>query len=219
MIPVGNALTYTVFDAPDGVFFVRLRALTAAGLSGPSNEIQFATGQAGPPLAPLALLATVQGTAVSLQWTENPQGPIIGGYQVRVGTGPGLTNLGLAPLPPSARTFAAAAPPGTYYVRIVAVNAAGAGVASNEAVIVAQPGTCTIPAAPAGVVASALPGRLTLRWDAPASGAADRFIVGLPGNITTASGLVPGGPYFLRLFAANACGTSGASAETSATVP
>ncbi len=234
VLPAGNTLSFTVFNAPDGVFFARLRAQTAAGLSAPSNEIQFATGQAGPPLAPLALLATVQGTAVSLQWTENPQGPIIAGYQLRAGSGPGLTDIGLVPLPPTARTFSVVAPAGTYYVRIVAVNAAGAGVTSNEAVLVAQPGACTIPAAPTGFVATALPGRLTVRWNAPASGAipttyiiyagsssggSDRFAVGLAADLTSASGLVPRGPYFLRMFAANACGASGPSAETSATIP
>lgn len=234
VLPAGNTLSYTVFTAPDGVFFARLRAQTAAGLSAPSNEVQFATGQAGPPLAPLALLATVQGTAVSLAWTENPQGPIIAGYQVRAGSAPGLTDIGLAPLPPTTRTFAAVAPPGTYYVRIVAVNAAGAGVASNEAVVVAQSGACTIPAVPTGFVATAQPGRLTVRWNAPASGAipttyiihagsssgaTDRFQVGLAADITSASGLVPRGPYFLRMFAANACGVSGPSMETSATIP
>jgi hypothetical protein len=114
-------------------------------------------------------------------------------------------------------------------VRIVAVNAAGASVASNEAVVVAQPGVCTIPAPPAAVVATSAPGRLTLRWNGPASGAiptvyvvhagtttraTDRFVVGLPGGITSASGLLPAGPYFIRLFAANACGTSGPSVET-----
>ncbi len=234
VILTGDTLTYTVFNAPNGVFFVRLRAQTAAGVSGPSNEVQFATGQAGPPLAPLALLATVQNTSVAMQWTENPQGPIITGYQVRAGSGPGLSDIGVAPLPATARTFAAEAPPGTYYVRIVALNAAGAGVASNEAVIVAQPGTCTIPAVPTGVVASAQPGRLTLRWNAPASGAipttyivhagstsggADRGGVGLPGTVTSASGLVPRGPYFIRMFATNACGASGPSLETSTTIP
>jgi len=234
VLPAGNTLSFTVFTAPDGVFFARLRAQTAAGWSAPSNEVQFATGQAAPPFAPRSLLATVQGPAVSLAWTENPEGPAIVGYQVQAGTAPGLSNVGVAPLPPTIRTFSAAAPPGTYYVRIVAVNAAGVSVASNEAVVVAQPGTCTIPDAPTGVVASAQPGRLTLRWNAPASGAiptvyvvyagsttgaADRFAVGLPGETTSASGLVPRGPYFLRMFAANGCGTSAPSVETSATIP
>lgn len=234
VILTGDTLSYTVFNAPSGVFFVRLRAQTAAGMSVPSNEIQFATGQAAPPLAPLALLATVQNTSVAMQWTENPEGPIITGYQVRAGSAPGLTDIGVLPLPATARTFNADAPPGTYYVRVVALNAAGAGVASNEAVIVAQPGTCTIPAVPTGVVASAQPGRLTLRWNAPASGAipttyvvqagttsgaTDRFAAGLPGTLTTASGLVPRGPYFIRMFATNACGASGPSVETSTTIP
>lgn len=234
VILTGDVLSYTVFNAPNGVFFVRLRAQTAAGVSTPSNEVQFATGQAGPPLAPLALLATVQDTVVAMQWTENPQGPIITGYQVRAGSAPGVTDIGVLPLPPTARTFTANAPPGTYYVRVVAVNAAGAGVASNEAVLVAQPGTCTIPAVPTGVVASAQPGRLTLQWNAPASGAipttyfvqagttsgaTDRFAAGLPGTLTSASGIVPRGPYFIRMFATNACGASGPSIETSTTIP
>jgi predicted phage tail protein len=234
VILTGDVLSYTVFNAPNGVFFVRLRAQTAAGVSTPSNEVQFATGQAGPPLAPLALLATVQDTSVAMQWTENPQGPIITGYQVRAGSAPGLTDIGVLPLPATARTFTANAPPGTYYVRVVAVNAAGAGVASNEAVLVAQPGTCTIPAVPTGVVASAQPGRLTLRWNAPSSGAipttyivqagttsgaTDRFAAGLPGTLTSASGIVARGPYFIRMFATNACGASGPSLETSTTIP
>jgi predicted phage tail protein len=211
-----------------------VRAVTASGVSAPSNEVAFAVGQGGPPLAPLALLATVQGTAVSTQWTENPEGPIITGYQVRAGSAPGLTDIGVLPLPATARTFTANAPPGTYYLRVVAVNAAGASVASNEAVLVAQPGTCTIPEVPTGVVASAQPGRLTLRWNAPSrgaipttyivqagttSGASDRFGVGLPGALTTASGIVARGPYFIRMFATNACGASGPSLETSTTIP
>ncbi len=52
VLPAGNTQSFTVFAAPDGVFFARLRAQTAAGLSAPSNEIQFATGQAAPPRRP-----------------------------------------------------------------------------------------------------------------------------------------------------------------------
>jgi hypothetical protein len=234
VVPTATVQAYQLFNAPDGAFVARVRAVTASGVSAPSNEVAFAVGQGGPPLAPLALLATVQGTAVSTQWTENPEGPIITGYQVRAGSAPGLTDIGVLPLPATARTFTANAPPGTYYLRVVAVNAAGASVASNEAVLVAQPGTCTIPEVPTGVVASAQPGRLTLRWNAPSrgaipttyivqagttSGASDRFGVGLPGALTTASGIVARGPYFIRMFATNACGASGPSLETSTTIP
>lgn len=234
VLPAGNTTTYTVFNPPDGVFFVRLRALTSAGMSAPSNEVQFAIGQVVPPLAPLALLATVQGTNVTLRWTENPQGPPITGYQVRAGRTSGASDVGVVPLPGTARSLVAAAPPGTYYVRVVAVNAAGVGAGSNEAVVVAQPGTCTIPATPTGFLSSVLPGRLTVRWDAPTSGAiptsyvaevgstsgaSDRGVFSLAATTTTASGVVARGPYFVRLRAVNACGRSAPSLETSAVVP
>lgn len=235
VLPVSGAVvSYTIFNAPDGVFYARVRALTAAGVSPASNEVRFGTGQGAPPLAPLALLATVQQTNIALQWTENPFGPVITAYYLVAGTGPGLADIGVLPLPPTTRTFAVQAPPGTYYVRMLAVNAAGASAPSNEAVLVAQPGTCTIPAVPTGLATSAGGGRLTLGWAAPASGAipqsyvlsvgsvtggADRAVIPLPGTITSVSGLVPAGPYFLRLAAANGCGTSPTSLEVFANMP
>ena len=126
------------------------------GVSPASNEVQLATGQAAPPLAPQSLLATVQNTNVALQWTENPFGPVITAYYLVAGTGPGLADIGVLPLPATARTFAVQAPPGTYYVRMLAVNAAGASAPSNEAVLVALPGTCTIPAVPTGLLATSV---------------------------------------------------------------
>jgi hypothetical protein len=232
-IPIGVAQTYTLFNAPSGVFFLRLRAQTAAGLGPVSNEVQVATGEAAPPLPPLALLATAQNTAVQLAWSENPLGPVIAGYQLHAGSGPGLSDIGVLPLPPTARTFAANAPPGTYYVRVHALNAAGASVASNEAVLVAQPGTCTIPSVPLGLAASVAGRRLTLQWNAPisgaiptgytleagtTSGAANWGTFSFPASATIVSGIVPPGPYFVRVFAANACGASAASVEVSTTV-
>lgn len=234
VLPTANVTSYQLFTAPDGVFVARVRAVTAAGVGPASGEVAFAVGQAAPPLAPQALLATVQGAAVSLQWTENPLGPVITGYYLQAGTAPGLADLGVIPLPASARSFAAVAPPGTYHVRVVAANAAGAGAPSNEAVLVAQPGTCTIPAVPVGLSASALPGRLTVAWQPPAAGAiptayvvqagtaaglSNVAVASLPATFTSASGLVPPGPYFVRVAAANACGTSAVTADVSATVP
>lgn len=234
VLPAGNVNSYTVFAAPDGVFFVRVRAQTAAGLSSPSNEVQITTGQAAPPLAPQSLLATVQGTSLALQWTENPNGPVIGAYYLFAGSAPGLADIGVLPLPATARTFTAVAPAGTYYVRIAAANGAGTGTPSNEAVLVAQPGTCTIPATPTGAVGSQVSRRITFGWAAPTSGAiptAYQIQVGtsaglsnigvfpVPGNVFAVSGLVNPGPYFLRVAAVNACGASTATADVSVTVP
>ena len=234
VLPTANVLSYQLFTAPDGVFVARVRAVTAAGVSAPSNEVAFATGQGGPPLAPQALLATVQHTAVALQWTENPFGPVITGYYILAGSAPGLADLGAIPLPPTARSFAAVAPAGTYHVRVVAVNASGSGAPSNEAVLVAQPGTCTVPAVPTGLAAAASGSRLSLAWAAPQSGAiptgyqvqagtasglSNLGVFPLSGGSTAVSGFVAPGPYFLRVAAANVCGVSAVSAEVSATVP
>ena len=61
-LPLGNVLSFATM-APDGVFYVRVRAVTPAGSGPVSNEVQVTIGQSGPPLPPLSLLATVQGTA------------------------------------------------------------------------------------------------------------------------------------------------------------
>ncbi|MGD9902375.1 MAG: Ig-like domain-containing protein [Vicinamibacterales bacterium] len=232
-LPLGNVLAFSA-TVPDAAYFVRLRAVTPAGSGPPSNEVQIALGQAAPPLPPLALLATVQGTAVTLQWTENPLGPVVGSYQIQAGTATGLVDIGAIPVSAATRTLAVNAPPATYFVRVVAVNTAGAGAASNEAVITTGGGICTIPAVPTGLQATAGSGTIDVRWDAAQagaiplgyvlqagsiSGASDRAVVSLPATTTTIAGAVPPGPYFLRLAAGNACGTSAVSADVSVVVP
>lgn len=232
-LPLGNVLAFSA-TVPDAIYFVRLRAVTPAGPGPASNEVQIALGQAAPPLPPLALLATVQGTSVTLQWTENPQGPVIGSYQVQAGTASGLVDIGTIPLSAATRTLAVNAPAATYFVRLIAVNAAGASAASNEAVITTGAGICTIPAVPTGLQATSSAGRIAVRWDAAQAGAiplgyvlqagsisggSDRATLTLPATSTAVGGAVPAGPYFIRVAAANACGASAASVEVSVAVP
>ncbi len=231
-LPVGNVLSFSGV-APSGLYYVRVRAVTAAGQSAPSDEIVVATGQAAPPLAPLGLLATVQGTTVAFQWRENPLGTEITQYQLHAGSGPGLSDLGMLPLGAGTTTFANAAPAGTYYVRAFAANASGAGPASNEATVTLGAGVCTVPAVPTGLTAEPQPGALTLRWDAPAAGAIPtgyRLEAGATAGAsgigtlalpvsTVVAGPVPSGTYFVRLAATNACGSSTVSADTTFVVP
>ncbi|MGE0359378.1 MAG: Ig-like domain-containing protein [Vicinamibacterales bacterium] len=232
-IPLGNVLAFSA-TVPDALYYVRLRAVTPAGPGPVSNEVQIALGQAAPPLPPLSLLAMVQGTAVTLRWTENPLGPVIGGYQVQAGTATGLVDIGVIPLSAATRTLAVNAPPATYFVRLVAVNAAGASAPSNEAVVTTGAGICTIPAVPTGLQATASAGRISVTWNAAAAGAiplgyvlqagsisggSDRATLTLPATTTAVGGAVPPGPYFIRLAAGNACGVSAPSAEVSVVVP
>jgi glucose/arabinose dehydrogenase/PKD repeat protein len=231
-LPVGNVLTFSTI-APSGGYFVRVRALTSGGPSAPSEEIVVVTGQAAVPLAPLGLLATVQGSNVAFQWRENPLGPEVTQYQLHAGTGPGLANLAVVPLASAPTAFAAAAPAGTYYVRVMAVNAAGVGPPSNEAAVTLGSGVCTVPAVPTGLTATPQAGAVTVRWDAPASGAvptgyrleagtflgaANIAVLALPAT-TTVGGPVPPGPYFARLAATNGCGSSPVSADIAFVVP
>jgi uncharacterized delta-60 repeat protein len=231
-LPVGNTLRFSAV-APDGRFFVRVIALTAGGPSGPSNEVQIVTGQSGPPHAPLSLLATVVGTAVTLQWTENSLGPTVAYYRLDAGSGPGRSDIAVIPLSSNLRGIAASAPPGTYFVRLHAGNASGIGPASSEVVLTLGSGTCTIPESPNGFIAGLRPGGVVLAWNAPVSGAIPtgyRLDVGsTPGANdvgsfplpvgTSLSAPAPSGTYYLRLAATNVCGSSPPTADVLVVVP
>ena len=113
------------------------------------------------------------------------------------------------------------------------MNAAGPSPPSNEAVITAAPGICTIPAVPTGLMASSAGGVISVQWSPAAAGAiplgyvlqagsipggADRATLTLPATTTAVGGAVPAGPYFIRIAAGNACGVSAPSADVSVVV-
>ena len=167
---------------------------------------------------------------MTLQWTENPLGPVMASYQLQAGTATGLVDIGVIPLPASARSLAVPAPPGTYFVRLVALNAAGSSPPSNEAILTPGRGRCTPPAAPTGLQASSTGGVISVAWSPAAagaiplnygveagtvSGAANLGTFALPASTTSMGGPVPAGPYFIRVRACNACGVSAPSAKSS----
>ena len=85
------------------------------------------------PGAPTGLVANVAGRNVSLAWVA-PAGPVTG-YLLEYGGAEGLT-LSSIPLGPTTVFAANNAPPGTFYVRVRAVNAAGVGPPTLDAVVV-----------------------------------------------------------------------------------
>jgi len=137
-ITVGQAaLTY--LPVPNGFYFVRVRAMNAAGISPPSSEVLVNAGNVpAPPGAPWNLAPRVTGGAtVTLTW--QPPHAWLGiptSYLVRAGSAPGLSNLAQANTGGSTTAVFSGVPPGTYYVRVHAVNSLGAGVASNEVKVV-----------------------------------------------------------------------------------
>ncbi|MCC6989480.1 MAG: fibronectin type III domain-containing protein, partial [Acidobacteria bacterium] len=95
-------------------------ALTVPGI------VPFGLAAAFPPLAP-TLTAIVNGNTVDLDWTLPAHSPAATGYVLEIGTAPGLSDLGRVPLGPGLALSVPGAPPGTYVVRLRAMNTVGAG--------------------------------------------------------------------------------------------
>jgi hypothetical protein len=104
-------------------------------------------------------------------------------------------------------------PPGTYFVRVRGVNAAGAGQASTELVLRMAPGGIVVPDAPSTIEPLEIAGKLTLTWTSPefgprptsyllevgtAAGLSNIAAIPVTGNAFLFDG-VPPGIYFVRL--------------------
>lgn len=120
---------------PAGAYWVRVRSVNAWGTSLPSPEVRVVVdGGTALPAAPGALTADVQGGQVSLAWSPPTDGGLPGDYVIEAG----FATTSLAPVARTARPgfVAAGVPPGTYFVRVRAVNAAGAGPAGTIVAVV-----------------------------------------------------------------------------------
>jgi hypothetical protein len=130
--------TVVVTNVPNGIYYARVRAVNADGSSAASNEvIVVVPGGSGctPPNPPTNLASSVFLASVTVTWTA-PAGPCpVTGYVVQVGSAPGLTDLTVFNVDSETTTLTASAPPGTYYVRVVAINGFGGSLPSNEIVI------------------------------------------------------------------------------------
>jgi hypothetical protein len=127
--PLGAATTLSVEVAP-GTYFVRILADTSWGLL-TSNEIAVPVGVEASPGAPALSAPAIDGRQVTLTWL--PSGPP-SGYVVVAR----LTPAGppVAVLPVGATSISVAAPPGTFYVSVVAVSAGGVSPESNQITVV-----------------------------------------------------------------------------------
>ena len=162
------------------------------------------------PTAPTNLAAVVNGQDVTLTWTASQNAPTQ--YTVLAGFAPGQTIVNF-PLNGATTSVSVAAPPGTYYVRIVASNADGSSAPSNEIVVnvTCRPGT------PLNFRVMQKGAEAYLFWNPAAAATGYTVQAGfapgenalqfaLPGN--TFNVLVPAGSYFARIVATNGCGPS-----------
>jgi hypothetical protein len=207
----------------------RVAALAFITLSLSITAVSIDARQPGAPLPPTLLSPNVVGTVVTLGWTANAAGPAATLYQINAGSAPGLSDLAIITVAATPTSFTAVAPPGTYYVRMFALNSSGPSAASNELTILIGGGPCVVPGSPTGLAATVLAGSVTLRWNAPLAGGPPTGYLLLAGSTTGATNLgtfavgptttitspAPSGPYFVRVVATNACGNSVPSVETS----
>lgn len=133
-----NATTFAASGVGAGTYY--LRVLSAAGgvVSGPSTEVAFVVGGCGTsPGAPTNVRAAITGSTVALAW-DPPAGACATSYLLQAGSASGLSNLANSPVVGTALTAVGVAN-GTYYVRVIAINAVGQSGPSNEIVFTIGP--------------------------------------------------------------------------------
>jgi fibronectin type 3 domain-containing protein len=183
-----------------------------------------ATPPSAVPAAPTGLVAVGSDRQVSLAWVASP-GAL--GYTVSRSTSSGSGYIDVA-TGISTTSFADTGLTNgvPYFFVVRAVNQTGASGNSNQAS--ATP-SCVLPAAPAGLQASAGAGLATLSWNAvagatgynlkrgSASGSNPPTVASPGSNLFTDAGLNGGTTYFYRVSATNSCGESANSAEVPVT--
>jgi hypothetical protein len=182
----------------------------------------------GAPGAPQGLTATVgaPGNRVTFNWAPPATGAAPTHYRLLASLAPGGAPIAAFNIPPTATTApVGGVPPGTYFVRMVAVNGGGTGPSSNEVAVSIVP-----PGAPALNPASLSGRNVTLSWS-PSAGIVVSYrvvaslapggppVANLPAAGTSVTVPAPPGTFYVRVHGINAVGASVASNEITVVVP
>lgn len=230
-VPLGQVTlpaspTVLPITVPPGVYYVRLRTLSAVGGSAATTpEVAIPVGVASGPSVPTAPTAVVNGSALTLVWKNTFLAGTPTGAELVVSGAAG----GVVPATGADWFQASSVPPGTYSIATRTRNATGLSAVSAP-VSVTVPGTCAAPQVPLRAVAFvAGAGRLGAVWDPnPSGGAPERYeiVVSNVVNATVNVGLqrvhdvpVAPGAYGIRVRAVNACGASALTALQTVVVP
>lgn len=120
-----------------GVYFVRVRARNAAGISAPSNEAAFSVGGAPTPCGaspppPSGITGSVQSGIASLRWSPAPGATA---YVVTAGSVPGGADVYDGNVGATVEVSAAVSAGFRAYARVYAINSCGRSVASQEVLL------------------------------------------------------------------------------------
>jgi hypothetical protein len=136
VLPIGSDARSFVRDGvPDGAYYVRVRAVTAAGATTASTELLVSVGTTTPVAPPANLGASVAGSQVTLSWSPGGDGamPAVQ-YVLEVGFRPGASDL-LLPVAERTSIRVDGVPSGVYYVRVRGVRGTSQSPASNETIV------------------------------------------------------------------------------------
>lgn len=225
--PADNTSFFYSGAVPVAQFYARVRAVSAAGPGLASPEMAFTTGVAacrGMSYGP-SLLSTVTGGNVSLSWPTPPLFPGALTFTLSAGTTSGSSNIGTFALG-ATNTFAAAAPPGAYFLRLSARGPCGVPAPAAE-MLLSVGGV--VPLAAPVVSAQVNAGVVSLSWTAVPGATGYLFEAGLgpehtflrvPLAATSLQANAPSGTYYARVYAIGGPGgRSHASNELPVIVP
>jgi len=219
-IPLSGATSFAA-EVPRGDYFVRVRTVgMPGGAEQVSNEILVRGGCQNAPPPPTGLAAELGAGSVTVSWSAPDA--IVTRYAVEAGSAPGLANLASIAWPGEQTTLTANAPPGTYHVRVRAVNGCGTS-APSSGIYFTVGGMGSLPGAPTGLgyqSYGAFP-TPTISWTPPAGEVTGYILeagtdIGLSNLLVTAVGpfplfsippfTTPPGTYIVRVRAVNAAG-------------
>lgn len=123
-----------VGGVPAGTYYVRVRATNAGGVSADSNEVTLTVAGATPPGVPILNSPSVAGNTVSLSWSAGAGGTP-SGYTLVARATPAGAPIVSVPLSGTSASFPGV-PAGTYYLQLVATNAAGSSGPSAQVTLV-----------------------------------------------------------------------------------
>ena len=221
VVGIGGPLPIVTFAAPRGVFFVRVRALSAGATSAPSNEIRLVVDVPEVPSAPAQLAGVVSGNLLGLSWRNTFVGGAPEDLELLVS---GAATAALS-LPLGESLSVGGVPAGTYVFRLRARNRTGSGAVSSP-VTLTFPGGCSgPPPVPQNLLVFAVGNVVHAYWDPPANGpAATTYVLNVTGAFNgtvpmaarTLRVPAPPGTYGIAVAAQNACGVSTFTASQTA---
>ncbi|MBN2493512.1 MAG: PD40 domain-containing protein, partial [Deltaproteobacteria bacterium] len=228
-------ITFTDFadnNLEDGRYSYRLSAVDTSGFeSQPTSPVEVSVGDVEPPAPPEALVALASGSDVALGWQAGAEADLAGYVVYRLDAGTWV-RLGAQPADTPAYVDGGLVN-GTYTYRVTAFDLAGnESPPSNEAsALVAAP----LPAAPAGLAATALPqgGAIECCWTPSPDAASGHLLLrgaasggpyvavasGLSGPCADDLGLVDGDTYYYVVRAVDAHGNQSPDSNEAWAVP